>query len=336
MLEAPLLVPLGIVILVILAIDLFRTVAQSSEGRLARITQASIQKILIFLYKITGKRAFLSWTSSMLILGLLTMWIALLYLGWFLIYLSSDESILRGKDEVPATVAEKLYFTGFSISTLGVGDYIPNGKVWQIVTVLCSISGFFLLTFIISFIVSVIEKQALRRRLALHIHYLGKSPQDIITKYWQPDENIVLDHALDSILDDLIEFAQQQLDQPILNRFHGPSKGRSIERALVVIDETLTMAIFAVDSDLPPASVQAQQAITDYLDSLQEIEVADVDTAPPIPDFTPLREADIPLYDDDVIQSHYERLTNRREKLQALIQSTGWTWQEITIKQGEA
>lgn len=329
MLNSPMSIILGIIILCFLAFDMLSTIVQASEGIASRMAQLLAQRLLYGLYRLTGKRVFLVWSSSLLILSLVTMWVILLYLGWFFIFLGDSQAVLRGKDETIAGIGERVYFTGFTISTLGVGDYIPNGVQWQFITAICALSGFFFLTFIISFLQEVAEKQALRRKLALHIHHSGPTPQALIVNYWNAGNNTVLTEVIDTLLSDVVQFEQQHLDQPILNRFHGPSEERSVELALVVLDEAMTLAEIATQTNLPPHFQHMRRAITGYLGSLRRIKAETVDTPPPIPNLTPLYQVGIPLEPRAAIEATYAKLAVRRCKLAALISSTGWTWQKV-------
>lgn len=328
MLDNPLLMLLGIGVLLFLAFDLFTTIAQSNEGLASRMVQALMHHLLTQLYRLTHRRVFLAWASTVLILGLLLTWSALLYVGWLLIFSSDGDSVLRSQDQTPATFWNLVYFTGFTISTLGVGDYVPNGGFWQFMTTIAALSGFFLLTFIISFLLSVIQKQALRRKLAMHIHHLGQTPQAIIMNHWDSREGQLLNNALDALISDLVQFEQQQLNQPILNRFHERSKRQSIELALVTLDEALTLGEHAAAVALPTQARHARKIITGYLDSLNHLPFTD--DAPPIPDLTPLRTANMPLFDEQTIEAAYAALRSRRQKLQALLKSTGLTWETVT------
>ncbi|MFP4322995.1 MAG: potassium channel family protein [Anaerolineales bacterium] len=322
---------LGLALLLILAFDLFITIVQGNEGPASRAAQSAIQRLLLKLHHMTGQRRFLIWSSSMLILSLVFIWITLLYGGWWLMFMADEQAIIHSSDELPADPVERIYFTGFTISTLGVGDYVPQGHPWQFMTTLAALTGFFFVTFIISFLVSVTQKQELRRKLALHIHHLGKTPQDMILQHWDKDKGRIEGTGLDVVLPDLVEFEQQHLEQPILNRFHGASQQTSAELALVILDETLTLAEMVVQPPLAPHFQHTRNAISNYLASQEDLEADHVDPPPP-PDLSALRASDIPLHDEATIQEAYAGLAKRRRKLRALVASTGWDWPAVVSR----
>ena len=321
---------IGVVILAFLAFDLSATVLQASEGPASRLIQSLTQRLLSALYRLTNRRIFLVWSTTVLIASLVILWIALLYVGWLLIFSADLSAVVRSSDRIPASFEERIYFTGFAISTLGVGDYVPGTAMWRFLTVVASLTGFFLLTLVISFLLTIAQKQSLHRRLALFIHHVGTTPQELIIAHWNPAENRVLNSVLETIVSDLVQFEQQQLDQPILNRFHGPSKERSIQLAIVTLDEALTIADVATETTLPSHFPHARKAISSYLSALDYIELEHEPDAPPIPDLTALREAGIPLCDEQAIRHAYAGLNERRSKLHALVKSTGWEWDTVT------
>ena len=122
--------------------------------------------------------------------GLLTVtatmlcWSLLLWLSWALIFSADPNSISA---TFPAAVEpsfwNRMFFVGCNISTLGTGDFRPNGKFWEFATVLTGGSGFLMLG------VAITRRRARRHRghadspqVALNIWSLGKSPVDIISR----------------------------------------------------------------------------------------------------------------------------------------------------------
>lgn len=81
-------------------------------------------------------------------------WLLLLWAGWTLVFSASPEAVLQDPEGVPADGWARAYFAGFSVFTLGVGDYVPNGPVWQLLTVVAVVSGLALTTMAITYLVS--------------------------------------------------------------------------------------------------------------------------------------------------------------------------------------
>lgn len=63
-------------------------------------------------------------------------WLVGLWLGWFLVLSASPDAVVADATGEPADGWTRFYFAGFAVFTLGIGDQVPAGTPWQIVTVL--------------------------------------------------------------------------------------------------------------------------------------------------------------------------------------------------------
>jgi hypothetical protein len=46
----------------------------------------------------------------------------------------------------PTTVVNKIFYTGYTLSTLGLGDMEPEGNFWDILTAILSFTGLILIS----------------------------------------------------------------------------------------------------------------------------------------------------------------------------------------------
>jgi hypothetical protein len=97
-------------------------------------------------------------TSAGPIIAVLTLsgWLLLLWGGWTLVFSAAPDAVLDDSAGVAADGWARAYFAGFSVFTLGVGDHVPNGAVWQLLTVVAVISGLALTTMSITYLVPVV------------------------------------------------------------------------------------------------------------------------------------------------------------------------------------
>ncbi len=63
------------------------------------------------------------------ILTLIVMWLGLLWLGLFLVLLGDYDSVVTSSKSLPASALDKLYYSGYVLSTLGNGDFKPGSRV---------------------------------------------------------------------------------------------------------------------------------------------------------------------------------------------------------------
>ncbi len=125
------------------------------------------------------------------ILSTVATWFLVLWLGWLIVFSSSPQAVLEGSSGDPAPFWSRVYFTGYTLSTLGVGDYLAGTPFFQVLAAFASLSSFFLITLIISFFVPMVQGEMQRRRLALYLHHLGDTPETLLKRIWREEERSV-------------------------------------------------------------------------------------------------------------------------------------------------
>ncbi len=93
---------------------------------------------------------------------------------------SWPDALEIAKTGQPASFGEAVYFVDYSISTLGLGDIIATSTLWWALTDVMASSGFFLLTFAITFVVSVSQTRSARRQFALQLYRAGTDAQTLV------------------------------------------------------------------------------------------------------------------------------------------------------------
>lgn len=73
-------------------------------------------------------------------------WVTLLWLGWWLVLLGVADGVESAATGAPASALERLYVAGFSVSTVGLGDFRPVGAGAQLAVDLAGLSGLLLAT----------------------------------------------------------------------------------------------------------------------------------------------------------------------------------------------
>lgn len=104
--------------------------------------------------------------GPVVLLTVITTWVTGITLGWWIIFSASPEMVVSASDEIPATLAERLYFAGYNASTLGLGDFIPGTNLARFFTVLSGTSGFFIFTVSITLVSPVLSAVVSGRTLA--------------------------------------------------------------------------------------------------------------------------------------------------------------------------
>lgn len=127
---------LGTSILLVTLFDLVKTTLVFSPygGPLtARVAQSVWSAFIHF----SSSRRSNAVGPSVLLAMLLT-WLVFSWGGWTLLFSATQGAVVDAQSGQPASLAARIYFVGYSLFTLGIGDYRPIGAVWQFATVLCA------------------------------------------------------------------------------------------------------------------------------------------------------------------------------------------------------
>lgn len=253
------------------------------------------------------------------------MWLALLWGGWTLVFAADPDAVISSTTHQPATGWSRMYFAGFTIFTLGVGDYIPNGQPWEVLTSLAAVSGLGLTTLAITYLIPVVSAVTARRVQAATIAGMGATPADIVASGLSDDRFPYLEHRLQALSDSILQTAERHLSYPVLHFFHSAERHVDLRTQAFILDEAVTMLQHGVTADVRPHPAvldDVRHAITMLVEratgNAPEIE------PPPAPALDPLRDAGIPTVDDGAFQQRTADLADHRRRLVHFASESHW------------
>jgi TM2 domain-containing membrane protein YozV len=258
-----------------------------------------------------------------------------LWLGVLLIFLSDAYSVLDSVDKSPADFFEKMYYTGFKLSTLGVGDFVAGRNGWRVLTALTAFMDLFTITLSISYLVPVISNAGQKRSLARYMRSLGNFPQDIVINSFNGQDFKGYESQFAELSTMIFSYTQNMLTYPILHHMHNTDPHENIVTRMCCLDEALNIFIFHLPKARRPSPQGLKvlrSAVTSYLRSVSYLE-KEVQT-PPLPQISAVsRESGIGLENQspEQLNDFYQQLERRRRLWQANLQSDGWTWQDVEI-----
>ena len=271
--------------------------------------------------------------GPVILMAVAALWVLLLYAGWALIFASTEAGIVTAGTKDPASLADRLYFAGYNLFTLGNGDLQPATWPWQLATVAAAANGLLLITLAVTYLVPVVSAATTKRAVSGQITSLGADAGTFVTTMWgQQGFSAVATH-LASITSTLGTIADQHLAYPILHYFHGRPATRSSALAVAVLDEALTILRFGVAEQArpePAVLAPARETVASYLDTLAAGFIPEAGAAPPPPPLEPLRRAGIPTVDDAAFAQAVHGLAQRRRLLLGLLEAEGWSWKDVT------
>lgn len=291
----------GAVILLAVSVDMFRTALRvdTYSGPITRHASRLLWRFFTSLRARGRRTAPPSSTGLFIALSVVTIWLLLTLAGWFLIFSAHEGAVVAGSTRAPADGWAILYFSAFVLSTLGVGDYVPNGSVWQVLTGVAATSGFAIVSLMITYVVSLTAAVSEKRRFARRVFALGRSPADIVLAGRSSARPDVLDQHLIEITAELVSLAETHRAFPVLYYFGSWEREAAHWPAVAVLDETLLLLgdLIADGSRGQPDLVidPARRAIGSYLASLPDPYRHTPEEDPPPPVLLALENAGVPL-----------------------------------------
>ncbi|WP_083387771.1 potassium channel family protein [Planococcus antarcticus] len=269
----------------------------------------------------------LSLAGPVVLSASLTMWIAILWAGWTLVFAGLEGSISPSHGNDPISWFDRIYFAGYLIFTLGNGDFSPTEGVWQILTVLATGTGMLFITFGVTYLISILSAVTVKRSFSASIQGLGHSAEELVESAWNGSNFHDIDSLLTTYSEQLSSLTAQHIAYPVLHYYHAANNVSSMPTAVVVLDEALS--IMGVPRDCHPNQLllkETQSSVQLYLETLNKSFYKPSKNVPELPDFKFLSNAGIPLVPSEEFKEAYKQLRERRRKLLGVIEADARPW----------
>lgn len=272
----------------------------------------------------------LSHAGALVLLATFGTWVLLLWAGWSLIFIGAGEAIVDASTGAPASTPATIYYAGFVVFTLGVGDFIAATGTWQVATAIASLLGLFLVTLSITYLISVVSAAVTRRQFAQSISVLGTTGVDIVLAHTVNGElSSQFSSQTQQLTSQLLKMTQQHLAYPVLHFFHASSSTASAPVAVAALDDALVLLDSGVDSSGSPAHDvlgPLQRAIEHYADTVHAIGAGRNNSPPPLPPLEPLTRAGLPTVEQRRYVERGSIHAERRCALHCIVRSDARQW----------
>lgn len=323
----------GLTILAIVTFDvLITTLTVGGGGPLTSRISSKIWYICLKTSLGNFRHRLLATIGWLLLSGMVILWNILTLVGWSLVFCSYKYAVINTTDKVPADILDRIYFTAYTLTTLGRGDYRPEGIIWNLFTAIASANGFFLVTLSIAYLSPVVSAATQKRSFAVYIASLGGTGDEILTRAWNGKNFGQLDQHLISIAPMIAHLGEQHLTYPILHYFHSRERSRSTALSLAALDEALTLLQYGIAPSFQfdrAALSAARRALAAFYKTLYSAYLEPATNEPPLPSLEMLRTAGIPTVSDWEFVKSTKHINQRRRFLLALIRNDGWTWEAV-------
>ncbi|KAI9142727.1 hypothetical protein BKA69DRAFT_1123786 [Paraphysoderma sedebokerense] len=287
---------IGCLLLPFVLYDIILTALSSSKsGPITRWITIGFHQIALGIVKISRHH-------GDYVLELLVFWSVGTWTAWVLIFRFSDKSIINNNTGETANFAQTIYFTGFTIFTLGMGDYVPNTDAYRITTGIACGTGVFVMSLSTAYVLGVNQAAAQQRSLASSISSMGGSAVDILINAWNGKDFGSLDSQLQGIASGITSIAEALNTYPVLSNVHSANAHTSISVRISAVDELLTILFHVIPNDIRPDKltlILTRNAISSYIRGSFVTGLRPSKKAPRASSIEPLAKAGISLLMDD-------------------------------------
>uniref|UniRef100_UPI0030DC1837 ion channel n=1 Tax=uncultured Salegentibacter sp. TaxID=259320 RepID=UPI0030DC1837 len=233
---------IGIVLLLIAIHDFFfTTLSGSGTGFVSRNISILSDKIIQFGVKIFGRKTY-NYNGLFVNLMILFFWLLLIWGGLFLVFSSNPEAITNSSGKI-ANFWERLYFTSYTLSTLGMGNFTPTTAIFEMLTGAFSFFGFIFFTSSMTYFLSVASALVNKRTLSKSIYHLGKTPREIAKNILNFDSSFTYQQI--SELQNLIDkHAVNHHAYPVVHFYRQSKKRDSFSINIARLDEALSILLY--------------------------------------------------------------------------------------------
>jgi hypothetical protein len=327
-----LLLALGIGVILLAMTDIFlTTLTTRGAGPISSVLGEGLWRTMLRLHRRRPAHHLLNIGGPGIMVCIVSLWVLLMWTGWALIFNAWDGAVVDATTGEPADMWARVYFAGFNLFTLGLGDYRPQGAIWQIATALTSINGLLTITLAITYLVPIVAAAAEKRRLASLIAGLGATPADILRRSWDGKSFGALDQHLLALGPMISQQAQQHLAYPVLRYFHSTDPKAALAPRLASLDEALHFLRLAVAPHvrLHPTVIEPTAAAIATFLALTTGKTWRAKAPPPPPSLADLAATGIPLAAPDKFERSVSECADRRRLLLGYVESDGWTWGQV-------
>lgn len=311
---------------------LWTTLTSGGAGPLTSRLTSLLWHGALSVHRRSPRHGLLTLAGMVIVLAVVASWIVGLWAGWSLLFAADPAAVSHADTGRAASASGRIYFSGYTLFTLGIGDYVPREGFWQVVTALASLNGLFLITLSITYLVPVVSAAAEKRRLAVSIYDLGSSAAEVLRRAWNGGGFEALDSYLAQLHPMIEMHAERHLTYPVLHYFHGARRRAALGPSLAVLDEALLLLTAAVDPSVrpPPLTIEAaRNGVAGLLTTLHHRYFRPAEAPPPPPSLEPLRAAGIPTVSDEEFEAAVERQREHRTLLRAFVEDGGWSWADV-------
>lgn len=322
----------GVILFLAVITDVVKTtLSLHGGGWLTSPFSNALWKMFLKVSGNNGRSPILEHAGYLILVSIILFWVFAIWGSFVLLLMSEPGSIIKSDTKMPADIWQKIYYAGFTISTLGVGDFESSSNLWRVFTVIYSFSGLVLITMSITYFVPVLSGVTDKRKLGILLGSMGNDPQKIILNNWDGSSFNRLISQLSDLSDMLIQHTHNHKAFPIVHYYHttDPKKAVVINiaaffEALFILDTYVKQEKRPLQNDL--SSIYG--AMENYFEMIKNIMPVSHVKNIPAPVIDKLVESGLVNEEvkDMVLNQEVQR---KRYVLAGLVELDGWSWEDV-------
>ena len=324
---------IGTLLILLVVYDAIRTTlsVSSSGGPLTNRLVSGLWFLLLGIHRRRKSHAMLSSVGPWMTVTLLLTWFFIAWLGWFLLFCSSPQAVVVSSSNATASLMERAYYTGYTLTTLGYGDFVAGNDKWRLPPVLAAANGFFLFTLSITYVLNIITNVIQKRLASLTINAMGENPQQILAATNSGGKYATLISQVQTLQQTITTLGQQHLAYPILHYYHSETRSKALSLAIAKLYQAINVTCFA-STKLEDASREqlliTRNTIEQFLDTLGTAFIHPSQHIPDIPTLNGYAELSGIEKSNKEIQTYLASLPYQK-LLVAYVHKDGWQWQDV-------
>jgi hypothetical protein len=271
----------------------------------------------------------LSLAGPVILTATLLAWVALLWVGWTLVFAVDASTLIDTRNGGPVSWIDRQYFVAYSMFTMGNGDFSPRDGWPQVATSFTTASGMLFVTLGVSYVLNVLTAVNQKRAFASSVWGLGSSGEQVLVTGWNGRDLRDLDLPLNTLASQLSMLADQHKAYPILHYYHSERIENASVMAVAIINEALTLSTAVIaDEYRPNAAVlrSLRSSVDSYLHTLASAFIQPADEPPPDPDVDRLCASGIPALPEGELRERLAEHRERRRMLLGVVHADAWWW----------
>ena len=216
----------------------------------------------------------LTFAGPTLVVLVVVMWTGILVVGFALVWWPAlGEQIQKTGGPTPTDFATALYYSGYTLATIGYGDLVPQTALYRVLSVTEGLIGFSVITLSLTYLMSVYSALVRRNTLALALHHQSAGTDDaaeLLARLGAGGEFGNATQQLSRLAERLHDLYESHHSYPILHYFHFREPFYGMAHIVGTIADLATLSVTALDQKhhrafAESAAVSECSSGTDYL-----------------------------------------------------------------------